>query len=80
MSLRKTPLLGIAFVLIAALMPSFLMAQKPIQKESSWEPASRESIVANFETWLLDAKVDETSAKLVRELSLIHISEPTRPL
>ena len=73
MSLRHISLNVFAFLLLIGVAPAFLAAQNSIQKESSWKPADRETVVASFEAWLLDAEVEATSAKLVREY--LHSNE-----
>lgn len=50
-----------------AMFPSILSAQTEIKKESSWQLPDQESIVARFETWLLDAKIDDQRARSVRK-------------
>ncbi len=67
MNLRRIPEYCLALLLIGFLIPSFSVAQDSIRKEASWKLADRTTIVASFERWLAEAKVDDRTAKLVRE-------------
>ena len=53
-----------AFLLFA---PAFSFAQDSIRKEATWKPADHTLIIARFEKWLAEAKIDQRTGKLVRE-------------
>ena len=68
MNFERIPLRCVT-VLFALLLftPAFSFAQDSIRKEASWKPADHTLIVARFEKWLAEAKVDQRTGELVRE-------------
>ena len=67
MSLLQIPRHCFTVLVFALLTPTIVCAQTSIEKEASWKPADRETIIAGFEKWLIESKVKEQPAKLVRE-------------
>ncbi|QEG22560.1 hypothetical protein [Mariniblastus fucicola] len=55
----------IAFLILFA--TSACSAQTAIRKDATWRQADSVTILASFEAWLLESKVDDRAAKLVRE-------------
>lgn len=67
MSMRRIPKYCLVLLLVSFLVPALAIAQDSIRKEASWKLADRATIVASFERWLTEAKIDDRTAKLVRD-------------
>ncbi len=67
MSLRQIPRQCLALLILALLCPAISFSQESIRRETSWQPADRATVVARFERWLLEAKVEGLTAKHVRD-------------
>jgi len=63
----NSPKLPLLILFLFALLANSLLAQDSIRKEASWTPADQASIVARFELWLKESKVEAEPAELVRE-------------
>ena len=66
MSLFQIPR-ALAILTLILLAPATLWAQTSIEKEATWKPADRETVVAGFEKWLIESDVQKQPAKLVRD-------------
>ena len=66
MSLFQIPR-AFAILTLILLAPATLWAQTSIEKEATWKPADRETVIAGFEKWLIESDVQKQPAKLVRD-------------